>query len=331
MARDDLIQLRRGTAAAWEAANPVLASGEQGYETDTRRLKIGDGTTAYNDLPYSVGGPIDVVLTEDGVGLSVTLADDQTEDALRIRRSDGLLLAHVDRYGGFFVDTVAAIQITAEEFDGDLYGHLFEQTGPSTFTALPALLAEKQDGLQSQWHTAGVWHAIHGQIASSANTWGVAGVLDLAPFYYDEAFTFDQLAVEVTAGVAASSVRLAVYDRDAGADSFTKVLDLGTWDTSAIAVLTQSLAGTLTRGWHYFGAAPQGGVATMRCTQSANYTLVSPLPYPGAASAAAVGATGINTLTKTVADGALPATVTPDGYGPATARLAKPRLLARRA
>lgn len=46
------IQLRRSTAAAWSAANPILKAGEAGYEIDTRRLKIGDGATAWTMLPY---------------------------------------------------------------------------------------------------------------------------------------------------------------------------------------------------------------------------------------------------------------------------------------
>lgn len=50
------IQLRRGTAAAWTSANPVLAAGEAGFETDTGKLKIGDGATAWTSLPYVVGG-----------------------------------------------------------------------------------------------------------------------------------------------------------------------------------------------------------------------------------------------------------------------------------
>jgi microcystin-dependent protein len=47
------IQLRSDTAAAWDAANPILAVGEMGYATDTKVLKIGDGVTAWN----SSGGP----------------------------------------------------------------------------------------------------------------------------------------------------------------------------------------------------------------------------------------------------------------------------------
>lgn len=37
------IQFRRDTAAAWTAANPTLAAGELGLETDTSFYKIGNG------------------------------------------------------------------------------------------------------------------------------------------------------------------------------------------------------------------------------------------------------------------------------------------------
>lgn len=46
------IQFRRGTAAEWTAANPILAQAEMGIETDTRAYKIGDGSTSWNSLPY---------------------------------------------------------------------------------------------------------------------------------------------------------------------------------------------------------------------------------------------------------------------------------------
>lgn len=49
------IKLRRGTAAQWTAQNPVLAEGEVGLETDTRKFKAGDGTTAWTGLQYYGG------------------------------------------------------------------------------------------------------------------------------------------------------------------------------------------------------------------------------------------------------------------------------------
>lgn len=48
----DIIQLRRDTSANWTTANPVLAQGELGLETNTRKIKVGDGATAWNSLPY---------------------------------------------------------------------------------------------------------------------------------------------------------------------------------------------------------------------------------------------------------------------------------------
>ena len=48
------IQLRRDLAANWASTNPVLAQGEPGLELDTHKIKVGDGTTSWNDLAYTV-------------------------------------------------------------------------------------------------------------------------------------------------------------------------------------------------------------------------------------------------------------------------------------
>lgn len=52
MPANTVITLRKGTAAQWTTANPVLGSGEPGYETDTDRLKIGNGSSLWASLPY---------------------------------------------------------------------------------------------------------------------------------------------------------------------------------------------------------------------------------------------------------------------------------------
>jgi hypothetical protein len=49
------IQFRRGTAAEWSAANPTLAIGELGLETDTGRFKVGTGQAVWSALPYASG------------------------------------------------------------------------------------------------------------------------------------------------------------------------------------------------------------------------------------------------------------------------------------
>ena len=46
------IQLRRDTAANWTSADPTMAQAELGFETDSGKLKIGDGSTAWTSLLY---------------------------------------------------------------------------------------------------------------------------------------------------------------------------------------------------------------------------------------------------------------------------------------
>jgi hypothetical protein len=48
------MQQRRGTAEQWNLANPVLAAGEIGFETDTNKFKLGDGVNAWENLAYFV-------------------------------------------------------------------------------------------------------------------------------------------------------------------------------------------------------------------------------------------------------------------------------------
>ena len=64
-------QFRRGTASEWTSANPVLASGELGFETDTQKGKIGNGSTAWNSLVYLLGAEVgDISAVTAGTGLT---------------------------------------------------------------------------------------------------------------------------------------------------------------------------------------------------------------------------------------------------------------------
>jgi hypothetical protein len=65
------IQFRRGTAAEWTAANPTLAAGEAGYETDTAKFKLGTGNTVWNSLDYAGVNQSDI---EDAVNAVIDSA-----------------------------------------------------------------------------------------------------------------------------------------------------------------------------------------------------------------------------------------------------------------
>lgn len=59
----DQIKLRRGTAAQWSSSNPILAVGELGFEVDTNKFKLGNGSDNWSSLSYFVD--------ENGVDLSL--------------------------------------------------------------------------------------------------------------------------------------------------------------------------------------------------------------------------------------------------------------------
>ena len=55
------IYLRGGTAAAWVSSNPALGAREMGIETDTGKIKVGDGTTLWTSLEYMKAGWGDII------------------------------------------------------------------------------------------------------------------------------------------------------------------------------------------------------------------------------------------------------------------------------
>jgi hypothetical protein len=55
--KDVQLKLRRDTMTQWYFKNPILGAGEMGLEVDTNKIKIGDGLTRYDSLPYFGTGP----------------------------------------------------------------------------------------------------------------------------------------------------------------------------------------------------------------------------------------------------------------------------------
>lgn len=63
------IQVRRGTASEWTTSDPTLSSGEIGFETDTGKFKIGNGSDEWTSLGYAVEdqpSPIGLILALGG-------------------------------------------------------------------------------------------------------------------------------------------------------------------------------------------------------------------------------------------------------------------------
>lgn len=77
------MQQRRDTAANWTSSNPTLAAGEIGIETDTQKMKVGTGSTAWTSLAYAATGTVTSItagtgLTGGTISSSGTIAIDST-------------------------------------------------------------------------------------------------------------------------------------------------------------------------------------------------------------------------------------------------------------
>lgn len=108
------IKLRRDTAANFTSKNPVLEIGEPAYETDTKKLKIGDGTTAYTQLDYFTSGGGDSTNISATLPLKIVDGVISLEvDGQTIQIVDGKLHANLDELGNE-VNTLSGRVTTAE-------------------------------------------------------------------------------------------------------------------------------------------------------------------------------------------------------------------------
>jgi hypothetical protein len=104
------IQLKRDTAANWSINNPTPSAGEPCFEIDTGKLKIGDGITAYNSLPYQ-GGTSD---TAGGSG-DVTSAGNNTFTGMNIFKGKSLNVGDDNNYSNIASFTGAEYVVGDQE------------------------------------------------------------------------------------------------------------------------------------------------------------------------------------------------------------------------
>ncbi len=121
----DIIQVRRDTAANWTSTNPVLASGEIGYETDTTRIKVGNGVTVWTGVIYYNG-----YITAE---MSQLLVDAQTAES---NASTSATNAQLEAW------EAEAQKLTTDSYATrieDAFVDIYTSNGNGTFTATPTI------------------------------------------------------------------------------------------------------------------------------------------------------------------------------------------------
>ena len=71
------LKLRQDTSSGWSAVNPILLAGELGRESNTGKIKIGDGSTAWNSLAYQ---PFGALITNADISATAEIAVSKLAD-----------------------------------------------------------------------------------------------------------------------------------------------------------------------------------------------------------------------------------------------------------
>jgi hypothetical protein len=75
------IQIRRDTAVNWASNNPILSAGEFGLESDTQKIKVGNGSATWTSRPYINVLPSDLAeLSQDAVNTALTAGNGITKE-----------------------------------------------------------------------------------------------------------------------------------------------------------------------------------------------------------------------------------------------------------
>ena len=130
-----IIQLRGGTASAWTSTNPTLAQNEFGVETDTNRMKRGDGATAWTSLAYFETGEVTLSGAQTFVNKVITYADNTLTGVL----PTSAIGSTVQAYDATLLND-ADIGTTVQAYDADTAKLDVAQT----FTAAQTMTALKE-------------------------------------------------------------------------------------------------------------------------------------------------------------------------------------------
>jgi len=185
------MQQRRGTAEQWTLANPILAPGEIGFETDTNQFKIGDGVNQWEDIEYFLNsGEVDEIL-----GDYIPLSEKGEANGVATLGEDGFVPSEqldidLSAYATeTYVDTAVTNLVASAPEALDTLNELAAALGDDAnfATTVTNSIATKQDKVDGVSDTEigyldGVTSAIQTQIDGKANTSHTHAITDITTF-----------------------------------------------------------------------------------------------------------------------------------------------------
>lgn len=291
MPRNNLIQVRRDTAANWTSVNPTLASGEIGLETDTGKLKIGTGSTAWTSLLYVADASY---ITGTALASNVVTSSLTTIGTLGSLNVSGNAVIS----GNVTVDTNTlkvdstnnrvGVNTTSPGTALDVVGTITARAGatqdgvalagraggtssyevtlqPTTLTADRTITLPDSSGTLAYissietdaiGYESGAYYTarVSGLSNSIAFTTNTAYYI---PFFVTKTTTFDRIAVRGGASMTGTStVRLGIYTNSNGKPT-TVLNDYGTVSVSVNTTGEITISKSLERGWYWLVAVAQ--------------------------------------------------------------------------
>ena len=278
-----IIQIRRDTASDWTSANPTLAQGELGLETDTLKLKAGTGTTTWNSLAYYTLGTAGFLATTGGT-LTGALTTNSTIDGRDVA-ADGVLATNaLPRAGGTMSGGLAMGANTITSTGKILFSNMYSQTSD-----LPS--ASTYHGMFAHVHATGKAYYAHGGAwVELGNQTDVTAALAKSGGTMSGAVNFADQIVQrpVLKDYGETKVAMAAHAVD---------LTLGN-------VQTYTLSGGQTLTFTNPPASGTAGSFTLIVTNGGSATLTWPtsVDWP-AATAPTLTASGVDILFFTTCDG----------------------------
>lgn len=223
------VQMRRDTAANWTSTNPTLASGEWGLETDTRLMKIGDGTTAWNSLAYQLGPMLDEVIATDPNGAYFT------GSGLRMYGTSGNYALSPDSSAlDITGDLDLRVKVAMDDWTPSSDRVLISKA--QTFSTLTYQMIIRTDG------------KIGFLASSNGTTWGVSNISSVATGITDGATKWIRATFDVNNGASGSDVQFFTSDDGSTWTQLgTTQTNVGTFTTFASTAqleIGSNLAGT---------------------------------------------------------------------------------------